>query len=130
MVQSHDSVCIAYAHFRKRLPAYLERTRRMPNVPLTYSCVCERIGAYICSLPFKDGRLPNADLSIKIARPNSFTSECFKITKNNCFLQIPAYILLGKGNGRNAKFMSQQSVIILFQPCLSQRPQRKVSTTC
>ena len=44
-VQSHYSVCISYA--RKRLPlrkhnvhrgmsAYLERTRRMPNVPLTY----------------------------------------------------------------------------------------------
>ena len=36
------------------MSAYLERTRRMPNVPLTYICVCERMGAYEHTLSYAD----------------------------------------------------------------------------
>jgi len=35
----------AYNNLHRRMPANLERTgtRRMPSVPLTYICVCERV---------------------------------------------------------------------------------------
>jgi len=33
----------AYNDIRRRMPAYKERTRRMPSVPLTYICVYERV---------------------------------------------------------------------------------------
>jgi len=33
----------AYTKVRRRMPAYEERTRRMPIVPLTYICVYERM---------------------------------------------------------------------------------------
>jgi len=32
----------AYNNVHRRVPAYEERTRRMPSVPLTYICVYER----------------------------------------------------------------------------------------
>ena len=35
-----------YFGVHRRLSAYLERTRRMPNVPLTYISVCERMSIY------------------------------------------------------------------------------------
>ena len=33
----------AYNNVHRLMPAYEERTRRMPSVPLTYSCVYERM---------------------------------------------------------------------------------------
>jgi len=33
----------AYNNVHRRMPAYEERTRRMPSVPLTYICVYERM---------------------------------------------------------------------------------------
>jgi len=33
----------AYNDVHRRMPAYEKRTRRMPSVPLTYICVCQRM---------------------------------------------------------------------------------------
>ena len=37
------SLASAYNDVHQRMPAYEERTRRMPSVPLTYICVYERM---------------------------------------------------------------------------------------
>jgi len=37
------SLASAYNNVHRRKPAYEERTRRMPSVPLTYICVYERM---------------------------------------------------------------------------------------
>ena len=39
----HIFLATAYNNVHRRLPAYEERTRRMPSVPLTYICVYERM---------------------------------------------------------------------------------------
>jgi len=44
-VQKLLRLCV-YPNLHRRMSAYLERTRRMHNIPLTYICVCVRIGAY------------------------------------------------------------------------------------
>jgi len=36
-------LAFAYNDVHRRMPAYEERTRRMPSVPLTYNCVYERM---------------------------------------------------------------------------------------
>jgi len=36
------------------MSAYSERTRRMPNVPLTYISVCKRMRAYAHTLAYAD----------------------------------------------------------------------------
>jgi len=33
----------AYNNVHRRMPVYLECTRRMPSVPLRYICMCERL---------------------------------------------------------------------------------------
>jgi len=45
---------LVYYNVHRRISAYLERTRRMPNVPLTYICVFERMGAYEHTLAYVD----------------------------------------------------------------------------
>jgi len=37
------SLASAYNNIHQRMPAYEERTRRMPSVLLTYTCVYERM---------------------------------------------------------------------------------------
>jgi len=39
----HNILASAYYNVHRRMPAYEERTRRMPSVPLTYICVYKRM---------------------------------------------------------------------------------------
>jgi len=39
----HNSLASAFYNVHRRMPAYEERTRRMPSVPLTYICVYKRM---------------------------------------------------------------------------------------
>ena len=36
----HNSLASAFYNVHRRMPACEERTRRMPSVPLTYTCIC------------------------------------------------------------------------------------------
>ena len=38
-----NNLASAYNNVHRRMLAYEERTRRMPSVPLTYICECERM---------------------------------------------------------------------------------------